>query len=110
RTYFYQNEMPYDPPNQAAFMNGSTQGWAAYKVADSVTSHEAWGLGSYCYFNVNPAVTSARAFEVPVNAGVRLRDMVTVSLGGVGTISHVINNTGAAVNSGHQVTSIVSGP
>ena len=55
RTYFFQNEMPYDPPNQAAWMNGSTQGYAAYKVADSVTSHEAWGLGSYCYFNVNPS-------------------------------------------------------
>ncbi|MEU4240125.1 RICIN domain-containing protein [Actinoplanes sp. NPDC026619] len=110
RTYFYQNEMPYDPPNQAAYMNGSTQGWAAYKVADSVTSHEAWGLGSYAYFNVNPAIVNARAFEVPVNSGVKFHDMVTVSLGGVGTISHVINNTGAAANSGHQVTSIVSGP
>ncbi|GIE95010.1 hypothetical protein Ari01nite_24750 [Paractinoplanes rishiriensis] len=110
RTYFYQNEMPYDPPNQAAYMNGSTQGWAAYKVADSVTSHEAWGLGSYCFFNVNPSVVNARAFEVPVNAGVRFRNMVTVSLGGVGTISRVINNTGAAVHSSHQVTSIVSGP
>ncbi|MFC7272587.1 ricin-type beta-trefoil lectin domain protein [Paractinoplanes rhizophilus] len=110
RTYFYQNEMPYDPPNQAAYMNGSTQGWAAYKVGASVTAHEAWGLGSYCYFNVNPAVVNARAFEVPAVTGVRFHDMVTVSLGGTGTISHVINNTGAAVNSGHQVTSIVSGP
>jgi Ricin-type beta-trefoil lectin domain len=110
RTYFYQNEMPYDPPNQAAYMNGGTQGWAAYKVADSVNNHEAWGLGSYAYFNVNPSIVNARAFEVPVKPGVRFRNMVTVSLGGVGTISHVINNTGAAVNSGHQVTSIVSGP
>ncbi|WP_433616104.1 ricin-type beta-trefoil lectin domain protein [Dactylosporangium sp. CA-139114] len=110
RTYFYQNEMPYDPPNQAAFMNGSTQGWAAYKVADSVTTHEAWGLGSYCYFNVNPGVVAAHAFEVPAKAGVKFHDMVTVSLGGTGTISHVINNTGAAVNSGHQVEYLVSGP
>ncbi len=110
RTYFYQNEMPYDPPNQAAWMNGSTRGWAAYKVADSVTNHQAWGLGSYCFFNVNPAVVSARAFEVPARPGVRFRNMVTVSLGGVGTISHVINDTGATVDSGHQVTSIVSGP
>jgi len=110
RTYFYQNEMPYDPPNQAAYMNGSTQGWAAYKVADSVTNHEAWGLGSYCYFNVNSSIVNAHAFEVPVKAGVKFHNMVTVSLGGIGTISHVINNTGDAVNSGHQVTSIVSGP
>jgi hypothetical protein len=110
RTYFYQNEMPYDPPNQAAYMNGGTQGWAAYKVADSVTTHEAWGLGSYCFFNANPSVVNARAFEVPVKSGVRFHDMVTVSLGGTGTISHVINSTGAAVNSGHQVTNLVSGP
>jgi hypothetical protein len=99
RTYFFQNEMPYDPPNQAAWMNGSTNGYAAYKVADSVTSHEAWGVGSYCYFNVNPAVVSDRAFEVPDTPGVKFHDLLTVSLGGVGTISHVINNTGAAANS-----------
>jgi hypothetical protein len=110
RTYFYQNEMPYDPPNQAAYMNGSTPGWAAYKVADSVNTHEAYGLGSYCFFNVNKSVVNARAFEVPVKSGVKFRDMVTVSLGGTGTITHVINNTGDTVNSGHQVTSIVSGP
>jgi hypothetical protein len=110
RTYFYQNEMPYDPPNQASYMNGGTQGWAAYKVADSVTTHEAWGLGSYCYFSSNSSVVNARAFEVPVTSGVKFHNMVTVSLGGVGTISHVINNTGTAVNSGHQVTDLVSGP
>ncbi|GAB2565558.1 hypothetical protein Aab01nite_47320 [Paractinoplanes abujensis] len=110
RTYFYQNEMPYDPPNQAAWMNGSTRGWAAYKVADAVNSHEAYGLGSYCFFNVNPSVVAQRAFEVPAKPGVRFRDMVTVSLGGTGTIVNVINNTGQTVNSGHQVTSIVGGP
>lgn len=110
RTYFYQNEMPYDPPNQAAYMNGSTQGWAAYKVADSVNNHQAWGLGSYCYFNVNRSVVNARAFEVPAKPGIRFTDMVTVSLGGTGTISRVIDNKGDAVNSGHQVTYLTSGP
>ncbi|GAA2587922.1 RICIN domain-containing protein [Winogradskya consettensis] len=110
RTYFYQNEMPYDPPNQAAYMNGSTQGWAAYKVADTVNNHQAWGLGSYAYFNVNPAVVNAHAFEVPAKTGIKFTDMVTVSLGGTGTISHVINSKGAAVNSGHQVEYLVAGP
>ncbi|MFI0720344.1 RICIN domain-containing protein [Streptomyces sp. NPDC021224] len=110
RTYFFQNEMPYDPPNQASWMNGSSQGYPAYKVAPSVTSHEAWGLGSYCYFSANPSVVSANAFQVPDTSGVRFHDMVTVSLGGTGTISHVINSTGAAVNSGHQVTDLTSYP
>ncbi|MFF8860778.1 RICIN domain-containing protein [Streptomyces sp. NPDC015139] len=110
RTYFFQNEMPYDPPSQSAWMNGSTQGYAAYKVADSVTSHQAYGLGSYCYFNVNPSVTAARAIEAPNKPDVRFTSMVTVSLGGTGTISHVVNNTGGPSNSGTNVANLVRYP
>ncbi|WP_407676392.1 discoidin domain-containing protein [Plantactinospora alkalitolerans] len=110
RTYFFQNEKPYDPPNQAAFMNGSTRGYPAYKVSDSVTSHEAWGLGSYCYFNVNPAVVNERSFEVPVTSGVRFHNMVTVSLGGVGTINRIINNTGGTANAANQVQYLTTFP
>jgi len=110
RTYFFQNEKPYDPPNQAAWMNGSTRGYAAYKVADPVTSHEAWGLGSYCYFNVNPSVVNERAFEVPVTSGVRFTNMVTVSLGGVGTINRIINNAGEPANTANQVRYLTTYP
>jgi hypothetical protein len=39
RTYFFQNELPYDVPNQSSWMNGSTRGYAAYKVASTVTPH-----------------------------------------------------------------------
>ncbi|MET8200216.1 discoidin domain-containing protein [Micromonospora taraxaci] len=110
RTYFYQNELPYDPPNQAAWMNGSTRGYAAYKVADSVTSHQAWGLGSYSYFNVNPAVVAERSFEVPNNPNVRFTNMVTVSLGGVGTINRVINNAGGTANAANQTVYLTTYP
>ncbi|GAA2116085.1 RICIN domain-containing protein [Kitasatospora saccharophila] len=110
RTYFFQNELPYDPPNQAAWMNGSTRGYPAYKVADSVTGHEAWGLGSYAYFNVNPAVVEEHSFEVPNRSGVRFHDMVTVSLGGTGTIAHVINSTGGPSNSSTNVANLVAYP
>ncbi|WP_431976446.1 discoidin domain-containing protein [Micromonospora haikouensis] len=110
RTYFYQNEMPYDPPNQAAWTNGATRGYAAYKVADSVTSHQAWGLGSYCYFNVNPAVVADRALEAPTNPNVRFTNMVTVSLGGVGTINRVVNNSGGTANTANQVIYLTNYP
>jgi len=96
RTVFFQNEMPYDPPNQAAWTHDGTLGWAAYKVADSVTHHEGWGLGAYCFFHVDPSIHASHAFEAPVTEGVRFHDLLTVSLGGVGTIDHVINDTGAA--------------
>jgi hypothetical protein len=110
RTYFFQNEMPYDPPDQGAWMNGDSQGFAAYKVADDVTSHEAWGLGSYCFFSANPSVVAEHSFEVPDTSGVKFHDMVTVSLGGTGTINHVINGTGGPSNSGSTVANVVDYP
>jgi hypothetical protein len=111
RTYFYQNEIPYDVPNQASWSSGGgAQGWAAYKVGASVTSHEAWGLGSYCFFSTNSSVVLGHSFEVPQNANVKFHNMVTVSLGGTGTISHVINNTGGPSNSSSNVANWVNFP
>ena len=104
RTYFSQNEMPYDPPDQGAWMNGDTRGFAAYKVADGVRDHEAWGMGSYCFFTVNPSVTADRAFEVPDTAGVKLHHMVAVSLGGgTGSIQHLVNGTGGPADKANPV-------
>jgi hypothetical protein len=111
RTIMFQNEMPYDPPNQAAWTHGGVNGFAAYKVADDVKTHEGWGLGSYCFFNVDPTIHATRAFEVPVTPGVKLHDILTVSLGGVGTIDHVVNDTGAAAQGSATIpVNIVSFP
>jgi F5/8 type C domain len=112
RTYFFQNEMPYDPPDNATWgsSGGGSLGWAAYKVGTGVTSHEAWGVGSYCFFNTNPAVTASRGFEAPNNSGVRFHGLVTVSLGGVGTINRVINDSGEVANQPHQVSYLPNYP
>jgi len=99
RTIFFQNEMPYDVPDQAGWTSGRGEGWAAYKVGDEVERHEAWGLGSYCFFTLageNTHRVAARAFEVPEAPGVRLHSLVTVSLGGHGTIRHVVNESGGS--------------
>jgi hypothetical protein len=98
KTIFYQNELPYDAPNQAAWQHDGVLGWAAYKVADSVKTHELWGGGSYIYTNVDPTIHATRGFEVPVTPGVRIHDVLTVQLG-AGTLDHVINDTGAPVTS-----------
>ncbi|HEV7565322.1 MAG TPA: adenylyl cyclase [Microbacteriaceae bacterium] len=98
KTIFYQNELPYDAPNQAAWQHDGVLGWAAYKVADSVRTHELWGGGSYIYTNVDPTIHATRGFEVPVTPGVKIHDVLTVQLG-AGTLDHVINDTGAPVTS-----------
>jgi hypothetical protein len=111
KTIFYQNEMPYDVPNQAAWMSpGGVNGYAAYKVANNVTSHEAWGVGSYCFFNVNPAVNAYHAFEVPNNAGVKFHSLLSVSLNYQGLITHVINDTGGVTQPGTVPSNVVNYP
>jgi hypothetical protein len=109
-TIFFQNEMPYDPPNQAAWSHNGVDGFASYKVADWVTSHQAFGLGAYCNFDVDPSIINDHAFEVPDTSGVQFHDLVTVSLGGVGTIEHVINETGATADTSNQVVDLLSFP
>nr|WP_233439598.1 chitobiase/beta-hexosaminidase C-terminal domain-containing protein [Lentzea atacamensis] len=111
RTIFFQNEMPYDVPNQATWMSpNGLAGYAAYKVGDNVTTHEAWGLGSYCFFNVNPSVRAHHAFEVPDRPGVRLHNLLTVSLNYQGTITHVVNEVGAVTPPGTVPVNVVSYP
>jgi hypothetical protein len=104
RTYFYQSEIPYDPPNQPSYTSApGVNGWASYKVADGVTSHEAWGLGVYSVF-IYPDVVLTRAIETPNKASVRFHDMITVALGDHGAISHVIDDTGDATSMHPRVT------
>jgi hypothetical protein len=115
RTVFFQNELPYDAPNQAAWRHGAVNGYAAYKVADSVQTHEAWGLGSYIYTNVDPSLHATQSFEVPDRRGVVMHDLTTVALNtNAGTIDHVINGqgptaSGAASGTPETVTTYSNG-
>jgi len=110
KTIMFQNEMPYDPPNQAAWQHDGILGYAAYKVADSVKTHEAWGLGSYCFFNVDPTIHASHAFEVPVTPGVKLHDILDLSITNNGTIDHVVNDFGPPTNASTSPSDVVSYP
>ncbi len=98
RTYFYQSEMPYDPPNNTSWSSSATDlGYPSYKVSDNVKMHEARGLGVYSVFQNN--VTANNALEVPAGgSGIKMHHMITEKLGG-GTISNVINGKGGAASS-----------
>ena len=104
RTYFYQSEIPYDPPDQVSYTSvAGTNGWASYKVADSVTSHEAWGLGIYSVFR-HPNVVLGRAIEVPRAPGVKFHHMITVALDNLGEISNVIDDAGGPTSTKPRTT------
>jgi hypothetical protein len=111
RTYFYQSETPYDVPDQASWTTtGGDLGYASYKVANSVTSHEAWGVGIYAYLRDHPNLVLGHAIESPATAGVKFHDMVTTVLGGAGNINHIINQSGPAVTAAHSHDTLTSYP
>jgi hypothetical protein len=97
---FLQNEMPYDAPSQAAWMEApGVDGYAAFKVANHITRFSGYGLGSYSFFNQGINIYAANAFEVPstLPAG-SMNDLLTIFLNtsGSGGILNVINNTGGS--------------
>jgi len=97
---FFQNEMPYDPPSQAAWTQpDGTLGYPALKVADTVTRFSGFGLGSYSFFNQGVPVFASTAFEVPTKlpAG-SLQDLLTIFLNAnaAGGIQNVVNTVGGS--------------
>ncbi|HEY4992559.1 MAG TPA: adenylyl cyclase, partial [Nakamurella sp.] len=111
---FFQNEMPYDPPSQAAWMaDATTDGYPAFLVTGNVRSFTGYGLGVYCFFNQGIPIVASEAFQVPQTApGVQLHDLLTVFLNGSGGINSVVDGTGAPVNSGNagSASDVVSFP
>ncbi len=107
---FFQNEMPYDPPSQAAWMEApGVDGWAAFKVTNNVTSFSGYGMGSYSFFNQGVTIYADHAFEVPTTlpAG-SLHDLLTIflSTAGSGGILHVVNETGGSSTAANPDTPV----
>jgi hypothetical protein len=104
RVYFYQSELPYDPPSQSAWSEApGVNGYASYKVANTVTSHQAYGLGVYAVFINSTNISCLNAIETPTNQQVNVHDMMDVYIAGntsgsgTSQITHIINSTGSVV-------------
>jgi hypothetical protein len=97
---FFQNEMPYDPPSQAAWMeNSTTDGYPAFQITHSAAGFQGYGMGSYSFFDQGVQIFSSNAFEVDNTPGVQLHDLFTIFLnatGGFGGIDNVVNNVGGS--------------
>lgn len=105
RTYFFQNEPPYDAPNQSTWssQDGRVDGYAAFKVANTVKEHHTVGMGSYAVFTgTDGNVNKKNAFEVPNSPNVKLEKMCTTRFAGNGNIQNVINGTGGSTIDGVQ--------
>jgi hypothetical protein len=103
RTYFFQNEPPYDAPNQASWSSqgGRVDGYAAFKVANTVKEHHTIGMGSYAVFTgTDGNVNKKNGFEAPNSPNVKLEKMCITRFAGPGNIQNVINGTGGSTANG----------
>ncbi len=98
---FFQNELPYDPPSQSAWMASPTQdGYPAFLVTDNVKSFQGYGMGSYVVFISTPATLfDAEAFQAPHTAGVQFHNILGVWIAGSGGDNSLINGVGGPVTS-----------
>ena len=109
-TVFYQSELPYDVPGPADWRDGDRAGYASYRVADTVTTHRAFGLGVYSYFNQGTPIVEESAIQAPTAPGVQFTDMVSVFLAGDGSIAHVINDAGGTAMADSRTQYLLSYP
>lgn len=99
RVYFYQSEMPYDPPTADSWKHDGVNGYASYKVSDHVTSHEAWGVGIYNVFYNAPVIVD-NAIEVPASLEDKIHHMIIFWLNGnkESIVKSIINGKGGSVS------------
>ena len=105
RLYFYQSELPYDPSNLDAWKHDGVGGYASYKVSEKVTSHEAWGLGIYCYFPALPLIVN-NAIEAPQNLEKDFHHKMIYWLNGnkESKILNIINDKGGNVTFSNKLS------
>jgi hypothetical protein len=98
---FFQNELPYDPPSQAAWMASPAQdGYPSFVVSPGVKTFQGYGMGSYVVFiDTSATLYDAEAFQAPDTPGVQFHDVFGVWIAGSGGDKSVINGTGGPVNS-----------
>jgi hypothetical protein len=103
---FFQNELPYDPPSQAAWMRSPSQdGYPAFLVGRNVTTFQGYGMGSYVVFiDTTATLYDAEAFQSPDTPGVRFHNVFGVWIGGSGGFNSVVNGVGGPVTSANPGT------
>ncbi|MGO8958104.1 MAG: hypothetical protein ACLQFR_12140, partial [Streptosporangiaceae bacterium] len=98
---FFQNELPYDPPSQSAWMASPSQdGYPAFLVTRNVRTFQGYGMGSYVVFISTPATLyDAEAFQAPDAPGVQFHNVFALWIAGSGGDNSVINGVGGPATS-----------
>ena len=59
---------------------------------------------------MDPTIHASHAFEVPVTPGIKLHDILDLSITNHGTIDHVVNDFGPATSANTTTSTVVAYP
>ena len=107
--YFFQNEMPYDPPSQGAWRAGAdTDGYPAFLITHRAAGFSGYGMASYSFFDRGVPIFASSAFQTEHPPGSELHDLLTVflSTAGSGGIDHVVNGAGRSSTAANPDTPV----
>jgi hypothetical protein len=113
---FFQNELPYDVPSQAAWNESATfSGYPAFQVGAGVKTFQGYGMGSYVVFiDTTATLHVTEAFQAPQAPGVQFHDVFDLWIGGSGGLDSVVNGTGGpatdTTDANHAPVDVVSYP
>jgi hypothetical protein len=98
---FFQNELPYDPPSQSAWMASPSQdGYPAFLVTPNVRTFQGYAMGSYVVFiDTSATLFDAEPFQSQDTPGVQFHDVFAVWIAGSGGDDSVVNGTGGPATS-----------
>ena len=99
--YFFFRTLVITNPMRQGSQDGRVDGYAAFKVANTVKEHACTGFGSNAVFTgTDGNVNKKNAFEVPNAPNVKIEKMVVTRFSGPGNILNVINGTGESTAGG----------
>jgi hypothetical protein len=103
---FFQNELPYDPPSQAAWDESATfDGYPAFQVGSGVKTFQGYGMGSYVVFiDTSATLYDTEAFQAPAVPGVQFHDVFGVWVAGSGGLDSIVTGTGGPATSANPGT------
>jgi len=95
---FFQNELAYDVPGQAAWNESATfSGYPAFQAGAGMRTFQGYGMGSYVVFiDTTATLHVTEAFQAPRAAGVQFHDVFGLWIGGSGGLDSIANGTGGS--------------
>lgn len=102
---FYQSELAYDVPSNEEWRSEDGSGYASFRIQDSVTKFEGYGMGIYSNFETD-GIELDCAMRIPEGKNIYIGSLCAYAMSKKGTVNNLINSDGLSLNASQRFRSI----